>query len=193
MLASVVEALWVAFPDGSPPTLDQASPWPEVEQAAQMIKGTTWRTARTEVLDAVFDALPWFSAQDFAYWLPALLIDLVATPSRSGWNGDCLIMALTPPAPEDLPERLAALARAHDRGGLDDAAYEAAVRTVENYHNNSRVPVLAQRWDRLTAPQRAAVLGALDYLATAYGNDRAAQAIAGWKDIGGKSSPIHST
>lgn len=95
-LAAVVAKLRAAFPAVPPPPLDGTSGCAEVEAAAKLIQWGTWRTAPGEVLDAVHDALPWLDVRSFVYWLPGLLVDLVNNPPRSGWYGDCLIMALTP-------------------------------------------------------------------------------------------------
>ena len=183
-LEQVVAALSAAFSDGPPPALDDTSGGDELAALATAIAGETWRTAPPAVLDAVHDALPWLDARSFAYWLPGLLVDLVSDPSRSGWAGESLILALTPAAASDLPEALGALARAHARGGLDDAAHASAARTVTDYHAGPRSRVLAERWRQLTPAQRSAVLGALDALASVHANRGAIRAVARWREAG---------
>ena len=180
-LAPIVSAFWAAFPDAPPPVLDKSSPWPEVASAASEIGGFSWRTAPGAVLDAVHDALPWLPAESFVYWLPGLLLDLVADPSRAGTRGDALVLALTPPGASDLADDQRALDRSRADGLFDEATHTAAVQQITAWHERLRTPLLEGRWSRLTPAQQAAVRDALGYLAREYARDDAAEAVARWR------------
>lgn len=180
-LAPIVSAVWAAFPDAPPPDLDSASPWPEVASAASEIRGFSWRTAPGAVLDAVHDALPWLDAASFVYWLPGLLIDLVADPSRAGTRGDALVLALTPPGASDLADDRRALDRSRANGIFDEATHTAAVEQITAWHERLRTPLFEDRWSHLTQAQQAAVRDTLEYLAREYARDDAAEAVARWR------------
>jgi hypothetical protein len=185
-LAPIVSAVWAAFPDALPPELDSSSPWPEVAAAASEIDGFLWRTAPVAVLDVVHDALPWLDAASFVYWLPGLLIDLVADPSRAGTRGDALVLALTPPGASDLADDRRALDRSRADGILDEATHTAAVEQITAWHERLRTPRFEDRWSHLTPAQQAAVRDALEYLAREHSRDDAAEAVARWR---GADSP----
>ncbi len=182
-MAKIVADIFTTFPDGPPPVLDRESAVPEVAAAATATLGSSWKTASTDVLNTVHDALPWLDAASFAYWLPALLVDLLVDPSRSELYGAALIFALTPPAATDLATDLRALDSARERGLLQRATYDSAEKRVSTWHRHSRATRFEARWTQLNAPQQITVLNSLVYLAQWQTRKDAAEAVKRLSDL----------
>lgn len=182
-LAKIVADIFTTFPDGPPPVLDRESEVPEVAAAATATLGSSWKTASTDVLNTVHDALPWLDAASFAYWLPALLVDLLVDPSRAELYGDALIFALTPPAATDLATDLRALDSARERGFLQGATYDSAAKKVFTWHQHRRAARFEARWTQLNASRQTAVLDALVYLAQWQTRKDAAEAVRRLRDL----------
>lgn len=182
-LAKIVADIFTTFPDRHPPILDRESAVPEVAAAATATLGSSWKTASTDVLNTVHDALPWLDAASFDYWLPALLVDLLVDRSRAELYGDALIFALTPPDATDLATDLRALDSARERGLLQRATYDSAAKKVSTWHQHSRATRFEARWMQLNAPQQITVLNSLVYLAQWQTRKDAAEAVKRLRDL----------
>jgi hypothetical protein len=165
-LAPIIAALYDAFPDGPAPPIEQTSRWwiEEVDDAVAKVNGFTWRTAPPDVLDALYDARPWFTSAVFVYWLPAFLVDIAVDERRPDFRGDTVIYTLTREGPEDRAE----LARRRpQRQNETDAQYAAEIQDMlDSYQERFR-----EHWNYMTPAQRAAVRMTLRYLDERYPGD----------------------
>lgn len=178
----ILAALQADFRDHPKPPFDTSPGVEELVAAAALTVGQTWRTAGPEVLDAVHEALPWLSPPVFVYWLPGLLADLLRDPSRSGWYGECLLLALTLRDAADLPRLLASLERGRRAG---ETGHDHAAAAVTRYEREERADRVESRWREMNAAQRRDVLSGLDYLALSHGSRSAARAAERWRAFEG--------